>query len=413
MMQSVPLRPQRAAQSILILEDDAFQRMATRTLLRSAGFQTVHEAGTAQEALRMLSTVVPPIDWVLSDLRLPGMDGVEFIQALAAREQRCALIIASSADASTLAVVKASAQAYGLALAGVLSKPLSAEALSSTLDAWEQRAAPAALRPIEAGPAVSEYCIAEGLSGQQFIPYFQPIVRLSDGSLAGAEVLARWKHPAYGLMMPDSFIPIMEQNGWLVELTEQLIEQSTSALAETSSAGRNTRLAFNLSPSMLARADFVPWLDARVAAAQLSAQHLTLEFTETTAMESHADVLGALARLRLKGYHMSIDDFGIGHSTLQQLAQLPFTELKVDRMFVTNAAADPKRLAVLVHCLELARSLGLPVVAEGVETAEDYQMLRQLGCDMAQGYFIGRPMPAEQVPLWQTRWSESHPCPAL
>jgi EAL domain-containing protein (putative c-di-GMP-specific phosphodiesterase class I) len=236
------------------------------------------------------------------------------------------------------------------------------------------------------------------------VNYYQPKVAVADGRVVGVETLVRWRHPVDGLVMPDQFIGVAEAHGLIDALTRVVL---TEALAQTRvwrDAGRDLRVAVNLSMDNLKTLDFADFIGDQAAMQGVSPSHVVLEVTESRLMGDLRTPLDILTRLRLKRFRLSIDDFGTGHSSLSQLRDLPFHELKIDRSFVHRAWGNDTLSAIFNASLQLAHQLGMEVVAEGVEDRDDWNFLRRSGCDLAQGYFIGRPMPAAELPAWIDSW---------
>jgi EAL domain-containing protein (putative c-di-GMP-specific phosphodiesterase class I) len=222
------------------------------------------------------------------------------------------------------------------------------------------------------------------------------------GLLRGVEALVRWPHAQLGMVAPDHFVALAERSGQIHALTLLVAEQAFAQAAHWNARGLNLSVAINLSPLLLDRPSLVPELETLLQRHGLRADQVVLELTESSLAASLGTALALLARLRLKGFGLSLDDFGTGFSSLLQLARVPFTEVKVDRCFV-HGAAQRKHLRVMLKCaLELAQQLEMQSVAEGVETLEDWRLLQQLGCTTGQGWLIARAMPASDLILWRS-----------
>ena len=230
--------------------------------------------------------------------------------------------------------------------------------------------------------------------------YFQPKIELSTGRVAGAEVLLRWQHPLRGLLTPADFIPFAEQTGFIRWLTRWTLDHSMAQAAQWQRAGVALNLAVNISAEDIGDSRF----DSRVASLlsrhQLPATLLTLELTESGAIEDPARALQMLHAIAALGVSLSIDDFGTGYSSLSHLARMPVHEMKIDRSFIQNLESDPEFATVVRSAIDMGHGLGLKVVAEGIETAAAASRLREFGCDIAQGYFYARPMPRESFEMW-------------
>jgi EAL domain-containing protein (putative c-di-GMP-specific phosphodiesterase class I) len=214
------------------------------------------------------------------------------------------------------------------------------------------------------------------------------------------EALARWNHPVHGLLAPWKFIPLAEQTGQIAALTDQVLVQAFRHLASWRKRGLNLQMSVNVPMQCFEHLPFVEFLANSAESEEISLDSLTLEVTESQLISNLARSLEVLARLRIKRVCLAIDDFGTGYSSMQQLQQLPVQELKLDRGFVSGATHDPRTRAILEASIQLAKRLGLRTVAEGVETEEELELVKSLGCDMAQGYYFSPPLAADALEAW-------------
>ncbi len=234
--------------------------------------------------------------------------------------------------------------------------------------------------------------------------FLQPKVTLATGQVVGAEALVRWQHPERGVLSPIGFVPFAEQTGFVRLLTRWMIDEVARTAQALSQQGLAMKLAVNLSTRDLLDPELPPRLADAIARHQLAPDSLVLEITESAIMDDPERALHTLQRLRTMGVRLSIDDFGTGYSSLSYLKSLPVQELKMDRSFVMSMAADEHDAKIVQSTIELAHSLGLSVVAEGVENLATWELLQVLGCDEAQGHLIAKPMPARQFAAWVTAW---------
>ena len=377
----------------LVVEDHGFQRWTLELMLQSLGARTVYSAQDGQEALEVLRHMDPPVDVVITDLNMPGMDGIELIRHAGDMGAPAAFVLASEQDRSLVASVVRMAAAYGVPVLDSMQKPVTAAKLRGALAGYRRIDAGRGSTAIPSfGPEQIEAGIAEG----EFEPWFQPKAELATGIVRGAEALARWRHPEFGLLSPASFIGPLEESGRIDSLTLEVFRRAATCCADWRGSGVDATLSVNISLVSLTDVGLADRLIALAAEVGLKPREITLEVTETAAATHIGRVLENLSRLRMKGFGLSIDDFGTGYASMQQLARMPFTELKIDQSFIRNSPTDPSSLAVLESSLEIAQKLGIDAVAEGVETRAEVQLLRQLGCRIAQGYFLGRPLPADE-----------------
>lgn len=385
--------------SALVVDDSAVQRQHSVQLLQQLGADLIYEAGNGNEALDLLGLLKLPPSLMVVDLEMPGMDGIELIQQLQQKGIDVPLIVASSRETSLLLSVETMIHALGMNLIGVLQKPLNQHQLRAALESFRPHGTEH--QPdLNPQPSLCEHDLGVAIEGGQVLPYFQPKVDVQTGILKGVEALARWIHPERGMVPPDRFIPLAEQCGLIHPLTLAMMDQAMGQAAIWHSRGLAIKVAVNLSPLLLEKPDFLHRILELVDKHALPAEHVVLEITESSVVAHKGNSLGMLARLRLKGFGLSIDDYGTGFSSMQQLARIPFTELKIDRSFV-HGAHDRKNLRVILQsALDMAQRLELVTVAEGVETMEDWRLLQDFGCSLGQGYLIGKPMPAHELPLW-------------
>lgn len=234
--------------------------------------------------------------------------------------------------------------------------------------------------------------------------YYQPKVAIAERRVIGMECLLRWEHPEHGLISPDEFIPVAEHTGLVGALTRHVLDKAITQGVAWHRAGRTIGISVNLSPRNLVDPDLPDELAAMLAEAELPADFLTLEITET-AMANEVDPradrpLPGLKRLHELGVRLAVDDFGTGYSALSYLRNLPIQEVKIDKTFVLGMATEPADLAIVRAVVDLGRHLGITVVAEGVESETTLTLLREIGCEVAQGFFFARPLPLEKIEAW-------------
>src|SRR6202044_1324741 len=236
--------------------------------------------------------------------------------------------------------------------------------------------------------------LIRALENDEFFPYFQPLVVLATGKLHGFEVLARWKHPNLGAIPPDIFIPLAESNGLIGELSSQVLRKAFEAITLH---GKGLRLAFNISPLQLKDLTLPRHIRQVAEEAGFPLECATVEITESAIAEDMTAARSISSDLKAMGCRIALDDFGTGYSSLYHLKSLPFDELKVDRSFVSSMTTERESRKIVAAVGGLGQSLGLKTIAEGIETHKQSDMLVRLGCDMGQGWYYGRPAPAEKL----------------
>ncbi len=400
---SMPVAPVRGlpGTKTLLIDDDSFALKLLASQLDRLGCAGLTLCERTEEAIGLLESSPGAVGLVFCDLQMPDIDGVEFVRHLARIGYSGSLVLVSGEHGRLLRTVTRLAQAHGIHVLGALQKPVGREQLDRVLARFAMRK-PDTPRTAEAafGPAELERAIA----ADELVLHYQPKVALASGALIGVESLVRWQHPRLGLVYPDRFISLAENHGLIDALTLAVLSAALRQSRRWRDAGLDLQMAVNVSMDNLAALDF-PESVARLASeAGVEPSRLILEVTESRLMTDARAPLDVLTRLRLKGVGLSIDDFGTGHSSLAQLRDIPFDELKLDRSFVNGAASDTSLGAIVEGTLAMARQLGLKAVAEGVEDRADWDYVRGHGCDVAQGYFIARPMSAADLPGWRAAW---------
>lgn len=389
---------------IMVVEDHAFQRKALMHQIRDLGYQQLLEARDGQEALELCQR--HSVDILFCDLRMPGMDGMALLRRLSLGGFSGGIILSSALEDDVVEAVLRMSTAYGLQVLGRIEKPSTKQQLKVLIESWSPRQE---LAQKEDGHRLGLDELRRALDDDQIVPWYQPKVSFATGEWVGMEALARWQHPEYGLISPGRFIPLAENNGLIDQLTEIIINKSLRDGHLWEETGLSLNLSMNLSTTSLIEGDLCNSLIAQCQRWSINPELITLEVTESSFVQDVGKSLEVLTRLRMHGFGLSIDDFGTGYSSMQQLALLPFTELKLDRSFVDRCYADPSHLAIIESSIELARKLGLKSVAEGVEDELTWQQLAKLGCDVCQGFFSARPMPRSELQKWHRSWQERLP----
>jgi EAL domain-containing protein (putative c-di-GMP-specific phosphodiesterase class I)/FixJ family two-component response regulator len=385
--------------TLLVAEDSDFQRETLVAVLGAMGATDVLIAENGKIALDVIAARKASVNVLITDLEMPEMDGLELIRHAGEIGFRGAVMIASALDENMLASAEAMAKAYGINFLGAFRKPLTRKLIEEAMQQYGVPE-PKLHAPSPSRRAYKAEEILAAIKQDQFEPFFQPKVELSTRRVVGAEALARWRHPTSGLIFPGAFVPVLEQTGNIDELTWLMLRKAIVFCGTLNTLGLTSTVAINLSLKSLENVELAARIAAVVERHALDPHSVCIEITESAAMSNVGPVLENLTRLRMAGFGLSIDDFGTGYSSMEQLTRVPFTELKIDRSFVINAIKHEPARVMLTSSLQIARQLKLQAVAEGVETQEEWDLLVELGCDYAQGYFIGRPMQASMYIEW-------------
>lgn len=345
---------------------------------------------------------------VVLDLFMPGRDGIELLRVLSGLKSKSAIILISGYDKGVLNSAKKLAAEQGLFVAGTLTKPFQYDQIRHLLNTLAlssvERSSVSGLIPAE---SISEEDLKEAIESGQLRVFFQPQIEINSGKVTGVEALVRWQHPVLGIIDPINFIPLAEQTGLVDLLTEEVLEQSLKQASEWLAKGLRLNVSINMPPTSFRTLDLPEIISKKITDYGLQLNQVTLEVTETTLMQELTRSLDILTRLRMKGILLSIDDFGTGYSSMVQLYRIPFTELKIDLSFVKKATSDKEALAIVKMVTMLGHELGMTVVAEGVEDKETWELLRELGCDTVQGYYMARPMASEEVLPWFEQYNQN------
>ena len=390
---------------VLLIDDDIFMLNLLEEMLKHLGFSDISTAAEGLEAINIIdSNHLYPMQLIICDLNMPGMDGIEFFRHLAARRFNGWVIISSGSDPRLLKTVGSLLQAHHLRFLDFMQKPIQTSDLLSVLTKLKESIPDAQnnyilemLSPLE---------IQTGLSDGYVETYFQPQISLADGTITGAECLARWHHPAKGLVPPTAFISVAEEYGLIDALTLSVFRKAMEYHGEWTRQGHHLKISVNLSMNNLQRLDLPEEFAAITRHAGVDIRNVMLEMTESRLMSNLAASQEIITRLRLKGFGLSVDDFGTGYSSMEKLNQLPFNELKVDLAFVYGAADDAAARAILDLSVRMGRALDMRIVAEGAENQEDWDLVTASGCDEMQGYVIAKPMPANEFIYWKKHWEQ-------
>ena len=257
----------------------------------------------------------------------------------------------------------------------------------------------------KAPPEITLEEIWNGIAQDQFFPHFQPKIILRGMQLMGVEALMRWKHAEHGVLSAGSFLPLIADNFLFDDLTAIMLDKSVGQCRKWRRQGLDVQISLNLSPILLLTPGLADRIEAKIIEHVVEHENLVIEVPEAALAHDIQVALDSLLQLRVRGFGLAIDDFGTGQCSREQLERIPATELKIDRRMLAGAAHSAPLHVALKRGLDMARELNLKAVAEGVETQEEWELVNELGCDMAQGYFIARPMPGDDLLAWKQAWS--------
>lgn len=396
-------RKERRELVALVADDSAAMRAYLSAVLTHHGVDHCFEAHDGASALRAMREADPPVNLVFCDLDMPGMDGVDTLRRIALAHGDVSIVVFSGMDPRVMSAVAQMSETQGLEVLGVLGKPFSDEEVVSLLNRW-RNARRSSVKVKRAELTTEE--ISAALAADCIEVYYQPQARMSDGEPLAVEALVRLNDPHLGVLGPASFLPMAEASGLMPAITFRVLELALAQAGRWKRDGLQLALAVNIAPAMLRRLDLPDMIAAIASRHEFPNERLTLEVTENHS-DMGPEMLHNAARLRIKGFQLSVDDFGTGDSGIVRLRNLPFTELKIDGSFVAEALERDDLRSMLRTSVDLGHRLGMTVVAEGVENWDQWRLLRGYECDSAQGFLASPALPSGQIPEslagWRTR----------
>lgn len=391
---------------LVIVDDERGIAAFIGFVARERGW-TVEAAVDEAEFRRAYAGQMP--DAIALDLQLGKSDGIEQLRFLAEARFKGSLLLLSGMDERVLSAARERAHSLGLSVAGADTKPLRVKRLHELLEKIERDAASASTKGAAgaAGKSAPAAAIIEpkdigaALEAGHTELHLQPILSARERDVTRFEALLRWRHPVFGMIPPDRFIPIAERDEATIDrLTFWVIDTALAHYMRLSREGFVIPISVNLSRVNLHALDFPDVVAAKLEARGISPAALSFEVTESAALGDPGAVIDILTRLRLKGFALMIDDFGTGYSSLHNLRHLPFSEIKLDKSFICDVLQSRESLAIVKSVVDMARSLELETVAEGVESASEAEFLTALGVTALQGYHFSRPQGLEAILAW-------------
>lgn len=395
--------------SILLIDDDPFYSQLAVEVLNNLGYDEVAIANDGNSGLDCLRSSELRYDVVICDLNMPEMNGVEFIRHASKTGFDGGIILLSGENKRMLETAYGVAKTHDANILGAMAKPINPDELRETMGRLQPNSD--SKRSFIPQEPITETQLRDGIEGSEndaVLLVYQPKIDVRSGKIVGVETLARWWNRDRGVLGPGAFIPLAEEKDLIDDLTNTIYRKAVQQTASWQKDKIDLRTAINFSVNSFSRQEFCDFLVNTVQEARIDPSNLLLEITETQAMSIAVNCLESIIGMRLNRFGLSIDDFGTGNSSLAQLKNIPFTELKVDRAFVTGAGSNESALAILEASISLARKLEMVVVAEGVETREDWDLVEQLGVDYVQGFYCARPMSNDDLMVFMNEWTGPH-----
>ena len=381
---------------ILVIDDDHDSGQFVIDAAEAKGIECIATA-TAGDFLEHLSA---DTTLIFLDIVMPEIDGIELLRMLGQAGCTAGIVLMSGADNRVMETAREWAETIGLPIIGHLQKPFRLTELETIFETSRALQVSATFdqtprRMIEPGD------IQGAIERDEFVLHYQPKIGLATGSIVGLEALVRWQHPERGLLFPDDFIRRTEELGLINQLGWIVVNRGLSDLRGFAiAADTSLTLSVNTSTFSLQDPGFSDMLLSLLQKYGIASHNLIFEITESGLIRKLSNTLDDLAKLRVEQVQLSIDNFGTGHSTTQQLRAIPATELKIDKSSVQNIHTNDRDCVLVQRTIEIGHILGMKVVAEGVETAEQLAFLLSNGCDIVQGYLFSRPLPAEELLKW-------------
>lgn len=391
--------------NLLIVDDEEFVLNLSVRILKKIGCEKVTTVNNGRLAIDRIVTSKSAYDIVITDLNMPGMDGVELLRHIAGNNYLGGIILLSGEDERMLQTALDLARSQNLNVLGAIPKPLKPDELSKLLGQFE----PAVRKenPVPQESITLEELI-QGLDGDALQLVYHPKVDIRNSAITGVEVLARWMHKERGLLGPNTFIPLAEDNGFTDGLAYAVYRKAMHQAGVWLASGIDLDISINFSVNSFMLPHFPDFLISTALDEGVNPDRIILEVSENQVISDEIECLEKMMQLRLKKFGLSIDDFGTGRSSMTQLKRVPFTELKIDRGFVSGVANDSSARAILESSITLGRKLNMSIVAEGVETREDWELIKEIGCDYIQGFYVSRPMAGDRVAQFTKQWAAPH-----
>lgn len=383
---------------VLVIDDEPAVCELIETVAESVGFGTT----SANSRVEIEDALHGRFDVVVLDLSLGDIDGIEIMGRLATIRKGLPVILVSGADEVLLASARRIAEMQKLRVVATLAKPFGIDALATALTE-ANRLAQQMIDPTGPSLLIDD----DQLFDPEFLRLaYQPKVSALTGDIMGVEALVRWRHPERGDVVPSMYVALVEQRGRTTDLLDAVMSMAAHDRSRNRALASMPDVSLNVSVLDLDD-DELPRRAARILTQSAPADGWTFEITETAPISDIAPAVAILTRLRLAGFHLAVDDFGTGTSNYERLLVAPFSELKIDRAMVDRLDPSAKEPDPMVTSgIDVGHSLGMTVVAEGVETVEQYRLLRRLGCDEMQGYLVGKPSAPNDLDRVLDDWAE-------
>ncbi len=385
-----------SARNVLLVVDDDQELLA---LIAEIGKRSGYTVITADSSAAFKQAVLAQPTLVILDLQMADMDGVEALRHLAATGARADVMLLSGMDVKVLATARQFGLSLGLRMLDALQKPVRMRELEACLLKLSGENAP--LTGDDFRRAMAEY---------ELVLHYQPLLhRVDTGWMIGTvEALVRWRHPTRGLLYPAQFLPLVERENLMTEMTDFVLNESLRQVGHWHARGLSVGLAVNLAARTVSDLNFPDRLSKVLREYGVPADYLCFEVTEAASVGDQELVMDSFARLRVRGVELALDDFGIGTSSVTQLYKMPYSSIKIDQALIAEMTTSQQARTVVSALVDLGHKLSLSVCAEGIETQVAFERLERMGCDRLQGDYISKPLPAVEIEAFIRAWGVDH-----
>ncbi len=385
--------------NILLVDDSmAILKFVSKVLEQNYNISNIYTAYSAPEAMQILKKS-SQINLLFLDLNMPNIDGIQLLEQLKKLQYNGYLVIMSGVSTQIISSVELLAQKYGLNYIGTLLKPIHEADFGYIIDKIGTSRAKQ-----QNTESLKDYEIIRAIKNDDIEVLYQPQVDLNSRTFIGVEALCRMNHPRLGMVSPDRFIGKAEESDLIVHITLAVLKRSIKDWQKWQQYGLDIKLSVNASPIALQQPEFADTVFMLLEQFSMPTDRLCIEITEGVLADDQLQELMNLNRLNMRGVELALDDFGQNHSTIERLQKLPLTYLKLDKSYFIEHKDSIRQLSLINTTLALANRLNFKTIAEGVENSKVMSLATEIGCDIGQGYYIGRPMPAKKVMNWARNW---------
>jgi EAL domain-containing protein (putative c-di-GMP-specific phosphodiesterase class I) len=385
--------------NVLLVDDSvAILKYVETVLNKNFNISNTYSASSASEAIQILRQS-NHINLLFLDLNMPNVDGIQFINQISELNYNGYVVIMSGVSTRIISSVELLAKKFGLNYIGTLLKPIHENDFIPIIEKLGL-----SRKKENKDESLKTYEIVRAIKNNDIEVLYQPQVELSSRKFIGVEALCRMKHPRLGMVSPNRFIDKAEESELIIHITLAVLKKSFADWKKWRQLGLNIKLSVNVSPISLQQPEFADLIFTLLEQYRIPENILCIEVTEGVLAENQKQELTNLNRLSMRGVEIALDDFGKEHATVERLQKLPLTYLKLDKSYFIDHRESIGQVAIINTSLSLAHQLHIKTIAEGVEDAEILNLVTEMGCDYAQGYYLAKPLPAKEVLAWGRTW---------